>query len=93
MAERTGIAWTSSTFNPWIGCTPVSSGCNHCYAEALMDRRRKVVQWGCGSPRKRTSAGYWKAPVKWNEWRKKAFARGERPPPRYVFCSSRHRLR
>jgi protein gp37 len=34
MAERSKIEWTDSTFNPWIGCTNVSPGCEHCYAEA-----------------------------------------------------------
>jgi protein gp37 len=42
MAEKTGISWTDSTFNPWIGCTKVGPGCDHCYAEAL-DKRH---QWG-----------------------------------------------
>lgn len=46
MAEKTGIAWTDSTFNPWIGCTKVGPGCDNCYAEALMDRRWHKVQWG-----------------------------------------------
>jgi len=38
MAEKTEIAWTDSTFNPWWGCSRVGPGCDHCYAEAL-DRR------------------------------------------------------
>lgn len=42
MAETTHIAWTQSTFNPWIGCTKVGPGCDHCYAEAR-DKRHK---WG-----------------------------------------------
>lgn len=33
MAERTGIAWTEATWNPVRGCTRVSEGCRHCYAE------------------------------------------------------------
>lgn len=40
MGEVTNIAWTNATWNPWQGCTKVSPGCDHCYAEAL-DRR-----WG-----------------------------------------------
>lgn len=31
MAEKTGIAWTDATWNPWRGCTKVSEGCDHCY--------------------------------------------------------------
>jgi len=33
MARNTGIAWTDHTWNPWIGCSKVSAGCDHCYAE------------------------------------------------------------
>lgn len=43
MAETTGISWTDSTFNPWIGCTKVGPGCDNCYAEALMDKRWPVT--------------------------------------------------
>lgn len=31
MGDRTGIAWTDRTWNPWHGCTQVSPGCAHCY--------------------------------------------------------------
>lgn len=34
MAENTAIEWADHTFNPWTGCTKVSPGCDHCYAEA-----------------------------------------------------------
>jgi len=33
MSDKTGIAWTQSTWNPITGCTKVSAGCKHCYAE------------------------------------------------------------
>jgi protein gp37 len=39
MAENSKIEWTDHTFNPWIGCTKVHAGCQHCYAETLMDHR------------------------------------------------------
>lgn len=35
MGEKTSIAWTDATFNPWLGCAKVHEGCTHCYAEAL----------------------------------------------------------
>ena len=33
MSDKTAIEWTSATWNPLIGCTRVSRGCEHCYAE------------------------------------------------------------
>ncbi len=35
----TGISWTNSTWNPWVGCKAVSAGCEHCYAQYLVERR------------------------------------------------------
>lgn len=66
MSERSAIEWTDSTFNPWIGCTKVGPGCDHCYAEAMMDTRRHVARWGVGQARVRTSSANWKQPVSWN---------------------------
>ena len=66
MAENSAIEWTDHTFNPWIGCTKVSPGCDHCYAEQRMDKRLHTVTWGPGQPRKRTSAANWRQPIKWN---------------------------
>ncbi len=38
MGTETGISWADSTWNPWMGCTPVASGCAHCYARREMTR-------------------------------------------------------
>lgn len=46
MAQTTGISWTDSTTNFWIGCTKVSPACDHCYAERDWDHRRHRVEWG-----------------------------------------------
>ncbi len=35
MNFNTGISWTEKTWNPTIGCTKVSQGCKHCYAERM----------------------------------------------------------
>jgi protein gp37 len=82
MAENSKIEWTDHTFNPWIGCTKVSDGCKHCYAETLMDHRYKKVQWGPEGTRVRTSAANWKKPLQWN---RQAQAEGRRYK---VFCAS-----
>ena len=38
MSLGTTIEWTQATWNPVTGCTKVSSGCEHCYAERLAKR-------------------------------------------------------
>ena len=35
MGDRTAIEWTEATWNPVTGCSKISPGCAHCYAEAL----------------------------------------------------------
>lgn len=80
--ENTKIEWADHTFNPWIGCTKVSDGCKHCYAEHLMDTRLGRVKWGPQGIRQRTSAAYWRYPLKWNK-RLEGTGRRER-----VFCAS-----
>ena len=42
MADRSAIEWTESTWNPVTGCSKVSPGCAHCYAEAFAERWRGV---------------------------------------------------
>lgn len=80
MAEQSAISWTDGTFNPWIGCTKVSPGCDHCYAARDNERRKWVSDWGTGIPRHRTKT--WGDPLKWN---RKAAETGYRPR---VFCAS-----
>ena len=43
MAEKSSIEWTESTWNPVTGCTKLSAGCDHCYAERFAERFRGVV--------------------------------------------------
>ena len=38
MGKETGIEWTDHTWNPWIGCRPVSTGCANCYMYAAQRR-------------------------------------------------------
>lgn len=64
--QNSNIEWTTHTFNPWEGCTKVSPGCLHCYAENRNQRFSGGANWGKGAPRRRTSASNWNQPVKWN---------------------------
>ena len=43
MGLKTGIEWTDATWNPVTGCTKVTAGCDHCYAEVLATRRLRDV--------------------------------------------------
>lgn len=38
MSDKTGIQWTDATWNPIRGCSRVSAGCVHCYAEVVAAR-------------------------------------------------------
>ncbi len=42
MADRSRIEWTEATWNPVTGCSKVSPGCAHCYAETFAERWRGV---------------------------------------------------
>lgn len=80
MAENSKIEWTDHTFNAWTGCTKVSAACDFCYAESWA-KRSGIVEWG-NHPRRRTSASYWKQPLKWNRIAERDGVR------RKVFCCS-----
>lgn len=86
MADDTKIEWCDSTFNPWIGCTKVGPGCDHCYAEADFDLRKHRAKWGTGNPRSRTSPANWKKPLQWDRQHAEFFAAHGRR--RRVFCAS-----
>src|SRR5437868_10434814 len=42
MAATSRIEWTDATWNPLRGCSKVSPGCKHCYAETFAERFRGV---------------------------------------------------
>jgi protein gp37 len=42
MSDNTSIEWTDATWNPVRGCTKISPGCAHCYAEVFAERFRGV---------------------------------------------------
>ncbi len=81
MAKNSRIEWTHHTFNPWWGCTKVSLGCVHCYAETFSRRIGQDV-WGPGGERRFFGDAHWREPLKWHA---EAARAGER---RRVFCAS-----
>lgn len=96
MSTTTNIAWTRSTFNPWIGCTKIGPGCDGCYAEAL-DRRVKFgghTNWGTGVPRYLTQKNNWDKVKYWDRLARRERETGEAigywPRPGFwpVFCAS-----
>lgn len=42
MSDKSKIEWTDATWNPVRGCTRISPGCTHCYAETFAERFRGV---------------------------------------------------
>lgn len=42
MTTTTKIEWTEQTWNPTTGCTKISPGCKHCYAETMAKRLRAM---------------------------------------------------
>ena len=44
MASNSPIEWTDSTWNPVTGCTKISPGCKHCYAERMAKRLKAMGQ-------------------------------------------------
>src|SRR3990170_7820349 len=44
MATQSRIEWTESTWNPLTGCTKISPGCKHCYAERMAMRLQAMGQ-------------------------------------------------
>src|SRR5581483_288541 len=80
MSAKTSIEWCDHTFNPFWGCTKVSPGCDHCYAESWA--KRFGVKWGSGEARKHASERTWAEPIRWNE------RAGKDRTRKRVFCAS-----
>ena len=82
MGQNSGIVWTDSTFNPWMGCTKVSTECVNCYAEKNMACSYKHVKWGDDAARRAVAESGWKKPA---AWERKAARTGQ---DWRVFCGS-----
>ncbi len=80
MGFETSIEWADHSFNPWIGCTRISPGCDHCYAETRAKRFGEAHLWQ--GERRLTSDSTWRQPMLWQAAAVKA-GRRER-----VFCAS-----
>lgn len=48
---KTSISYVDYSGSPWTNCTPVTSGCEKCFARTMALRRGWVKQWGAGEPR------------------------------------------
>ncbi len=46
MTTISSIEWTERTWNPTVGCTKVSPGCKHCYAESMATRLQAMKTSG-----------------------------------------------
>src|SRR5580692_1734321 len=44
VGDNSPIEWTDATWNPVTGCTKISPGCKHCYAERLAKRLEAMGQ-------------------------------------------------
>jgi protein gp37 len=60
MAEKTIIAWTGQTWNPWRGCTKVSPGCKNCYMFTAQERYGK-------DPSQVVRTKTWGDPLRWQK--------------------------
>ena len=81
MGKDTKIDWADHSFNPWRGCTAVSAGCDHCYADRQAKRNPKVLGvWGVDGVR--VVAKDWYSQVR--SWNREA---GETGKPALVFPS------
>lgn len=80
-STTTGIEWTDATWNPMTGCTKISPGCDHCYADVLAQTKMRD-RYLSAPPVKDTVVGradpfaprFWRArlrqPLGWREPRR-----------------------
>jgi protein gp37 len=76
MATKSHIEWTEMTWNPVTGCSKVSAGCKHCYAEKMAHRLRAMgVERYRNGFKVTLQPDLLEAPLRWRE-------------PRVVFVNS-----
>lgn len=86
MPERTAIEWTDATWNPTTGCTRVSAGCDHCYADRL-SRRLLADTYRARLPVVNTEANR-RDPFAVRTWPARLAIPGSWRRPRRVFVNS-----
>ena len=75
MSDNSAIEWTQATWNPVTGCTKVSPGCAHCYAEAITLRFKRGGRFIPGEAIIRLHSDRLRLPLTWKE-------------PRLIFVNS-----
>lgn len=65
MSDKSAIEWTDSTWNPVTGCTKVSPGCAHCYAEAITLRFKRGGPFLPGQSEIKLHGDRLKLPISW----------------------------
>ena len=76
MAQNSAIEWTETTWNPLTGCTKISPGCKHCYAERMALRLQAMGQANYANGFRLTlQPQMLEAPLAWKK-------------PRFVFVNS-----
>ena len=70
MGAKTGIEWTDATWNPVTGCTKVSPGCAHCYAEAVTLRFKRGGPYLPGQSEVLCHPERLELPARWKEPRR-----------------------
>jgi protein gp37 len=81
MSDKTKIEWTQGTdgtpgasWSPWWGCTKVSRGCKHCYAEGISNRF-SPGNWGPKGQRRFFGEAHWREPLRWDRAAERAGVR------------------
>ena len=77
MGDKSSIEWTNATWNPSVGCTKISPGCDNCYAATLHARLTEMGQTKYAQPfsKVRTWDRHLRLPLTWKE-------------PRMIFVNS-----
>ena len=84
--DKTKIEWADATWSPITGCSRISVGCEHCYAERLAGTRMKNQPSRQGLTRETLSGPVWTGEVRFNEkWLDQPLR--WRPPKRIFVCA------